>query len=520
MIADTPLILAIDNGTQSVRALLFDGEGNLLGSSKQELEPYFSTQPGWAEQHPQYFWDALGQACQQLWQTTDANPAQVKGVTLTTQRGTVVNLDANGTPLRPAIIWLDQRHADASAPLPAYLRWTFRLLGLTTTIQRFRENCQANWIAQNQPDVWRDTRHFLLLSGYLNYRLTGKFRDSSASQVGYLPYDYKRQTWAGKRNFKWRLMPVRPEQLPQLIAPGETVGPLTAAAAQHLGLPAGLPVLAAASDKACEVLGSGAIAPDTACLSYGTTATVNTTNPRYVEPVRFIPPYPAAIPGQYSTEVMIYRGYWMVSWFKREFGLHERLLAEQRGMAPEQLFDELVNSVGAGSMGLMLQPYWSPGVRQPGPEAKGAIIGFGDVHTRAHLYRAMLEGLAYALREGKERIEKRNGQKIQRLRVAGGGSQSDAAMQLTADIFGLPAERPHTSETSGLGAAITATVGLGIHPDFPTAVARMTRVGAVFNPDPASQALYQQLYREVYLKIYPQLQSLYKTIRRITGYPR
>jgi sugar (pentulose or hexulose) kinase len=171
-------------------------------------------------------------------------------------------------------------------------------------------------------------------------------------------------------------------------------------------------------------------------------------------------------------------------------------------------------------MGLMLQPYWSPGVRQPGPEAKGAIIGFGDVHTRAHLYRAMLEGLAYALREGKERIEKRNGQKIQRLRVAGGGSRSDAAMQLTADIFGLPAERPHTSETSGLGAAITATVGLGIHPDFPTAVARMTRVGAVFNPDPASQALYQQLYREVYLKIYPQLQSLYKTIRRITGYPR
>jgi sugar (pentulose or hexulose) kinase len=111
-------------------------------------------------------------------------------------------------------------------------------------------------------------------------------------------------------------------------------------------------------------------------------------------------------------------------------------------------------------------------VRQPGPEAKGAIIGFGDVHTRAHLYRAMLEGLAYALREGKERIERRNGQKIQRLRVAGGGSQSDAAMQLTADIFGLPAERPHTCETSGLGAAITAMVGLGIHPDFPTAVAK------------------------------------------------
>ncbi|UUZ53606.1 hypothetical protein LP419_33585 [Massilia sp. H-1] len=117
-------------------------------------------------------------------------------------------------------------------------------------------------------------------------------------------------------------------------------------------------------------------------------------------------------------------------------------------------------------MGLMLQPYWTPGIKVPGPEAKGAIIGFGDVHTRAHVYRAILEGLAYALREGKERIEKRSGVAITELRVSGGGSQSDAAMQLTADIFGLPTARPHIYETSGLGAAIDAAVGLGLYPDF------------------------------------------------------
>ena len=118
-------------------------------------------------------------------------------------------------------------------------------------------------------------------------------------------------------------------------------------------------------------------------------------------------------------------------------------------------------------MGLMLQPYWSPGVGIPGPEAKGAVIGFGDVHTRAHLYRAILEGLAYALREGKERSERRSGKAITELRVAGGGSQSDAAMQITADIFGLPASRPHLYETSGLGAAIDAAVGLGCTPTSP-----------------------------------------------------
>jgi sugar (pentulose or hexulose) kinase len=132
----------------------------------------------------------------------------------------------------------------------------------------------------------------------------------------------------------------------------------------------------------------------------------------------------------------------------------------------------------------MLQPYWSPGLKVPGPEAMGAVIGFTDVHTRAHLYRAILEGLAYGLREGKERLEKRRiGTPITELRISGGGSQSDAAMQLTADIFGLPAIRPHVYETSGLGAAIDAAVGLKLHPDFATAVREMTRPGRIFDPE-------------------------------------
>ncbi|PHQ26099.1 carbohydrate kinase [Marinobacter guineae] len=514
-----PLILAIDNGTQSVRALLFDTRGNLVGKGKQEIEPYFSRQPGWAEQHPEYFWEQLGEACRLLWDTTNATPDQVAGVTVTTQRGTVINLDENGQPLRPAIIWLDQRHARVDGPVKGPWSWLFKLARLEDTINRFREKTQANWIAQNEPELWARTRHFLLLSGYLNYRLTGELKDSTGSQVGYLPFDYKKHRWAGPRDFKWQTMPVTPSMLPELVSPGETLGYLTDEASQHLGLNGKLPVIAAASDKACEILGSGGLTPDIGCLSYGTTATINTTSKRYVEPVRLMPPYPSALPGHYSTEVMIYRGFWMVSWFKREFGLREQKIAEQRGIEPETLFDELVESVPAGSMGLMLQPYWSPGVRQPGPEAKGSIIGFGDVHTRSHIYRAILEGLAYALREGKEKIEKRSGVKIKKLRVAGGGSQSDAAMQLTADVFGLPVERPHTYETSGLGAAIDAAVGLGLHPDFDTAVAEMTRVGDVFYPNEKTRDLYQRLYSEVYLRMYPQLQPLYRKIREITGYP-
>ncbi|WP_286801819.1 xylulokinase, partial [Marinobacter sp. UBA2498] len=195
-----PLILAIDNGTQSVRALLFDTSGNLVGKGKQEIEPYFSREPGWAEQHPDYFWEQLAEACQLLWSSTDATPDQVAGVTVTTQRGTVINLDENGQPLRPAIIWLDQRHARVEGPVKGPWGWLFKVARLADTINRFREKTQANWIAQNEPEIWAKTRHFLLLSGYLNYRLTGEFRDSTGSQVGYLPFDYKKHRWAGRRD--------------------------------------------------------------------------------------------------------------------------------------------------------------------------------------------------------------------------------------------------------------------------------------------------------------------------------
>ncbi len=141
------------------------------------------------------------------------------------------------------------------------------------------------------------------------------------------------------------------------------------------------------------------------------------------------------------------------------------------------------------------------------------------MHTRAHVYRAILEGLAYALREGKERIERRSGVRITELRVSGGGSQSDAAMQLTADIFGLPTARPHVYETSGLGAAIDAAVGLGLYPDFASAVANMTRVGRVFEPIEGNRVIYDRLYKEVYKKMYRKLQPLYRDIAKITGYP-
>lgn len=512
-------LLAIDNGTQSVRALLFDLAGNLVGKGKVELEPYYSAHPGWAEQDPEYYWRSLGEACRQLWASVDIDKSQIAGVSLTTQRGTLINVDAAGKPLRPAILWLDQRRADVAGRIQGPWGWLFKLIREEETIDYFRSQAEANWITQQQPEIWARTHKFLLLSGFLTHRLCGRFADSVGSCVAYLPFDYKRLCWAKPSDWKWQAIPVRPDMLPELVKPGKRIGAISAEASRHTGIPEGLPLIAAASDKACEVIGAGGVEPSTACLSYGTTATINTTRAKYLETIPLIPPYPAAIPDHYNTEVMVFRGFWMVSWFKEQFGHAERQRGLELGVEAETLFDELVESVPPGSMGLMLQPFWSPGIREPGLEAKGSIIGFGDVHTRAHLYRAILEGLAYALRQGREKIEQRSGTRIERLRISGGGSQSDAAMQLTADIFNLPAERPHLYETSGLGAAIDCAVGLGLHPDFPTAIAAMTRVGKVFQPNPQAVAVYERLYREVYLRMYRQLRPLYRSIREITGYP-
>jgi sugar (pentulose or hexulose) kinase len=516
------LILSIDNGTQSIRALVFDLRGNLIYKKQVPLQPYVSPEPGWAEQDANYYWKSLCQVCQMLWQETPVSKEAIAGVTITTQRATMINVDKNGKPLRPAIVWLDQRRTSGLKPVGGLWGLAFKLSGMTETVAYLQAEAESNWIRTHQPEIWSKTHKFLFLSGYLTYCLTGRFVDSVGCQVGYIPFDYKNKRWASSwmENWKWDMTKVEPEMLPELVEPAEVMGHITRSAAAETGIPEGLPLIAAAADKACEVLGAGCLEPHIGCLSYGTTATINTTHYKYIEAIPLIPPYPSAVPNAYSLEIQIFRGYWMVSWFKEQFAQLEQQIAESRGVVTETIIEDLLHKVPPGSMGLILQPYWSPGIKEPGPEAKGAVIGFGDVHNRAHLYRAILEGLAYALREGKEREEKRSGVNITELRVSGGGSQSNAAMQLTADIFGLRTARPHIYETSGLGAAIDAAVGLKLHPDFKTAVAEMTRIGEFFEPNMTTHKIYDQLYKRVYKQMYRRLKPLYEEIRSITGYPK
>ena len=513
-------ILSIDCGTQSLRAILFSLEGEILALQKIPYEPYKSINPGWAEQDPEIYWEALKSACHKLKTENPESFKQIAGVGVTTMRDSLVNVDVSGKTLRPVMIWLDNRKAKPVFKPSLGMKLVIWVIGIGDSIKKAQRDGKCNWINQNQPEIWKKTHKILQVSGFLNYRLTGDFKDSVASQIGHIPFDYKKQKWGNPKNlltFSAKLYPIEKSKLPELVKPGELIGKINKTSALETGLPENLPVIACGSDKGCETLGMGILNNKAASLSFGTTATIQTTSKKYLEPIHFMPSYPAVIPGYFNPEVEIFRGFWMVSWFKNEFAHNEILEAEKRGVSAEEVLNELLHQSPPGAMGLMVQPYWSPGLSQP--SAKGAIIGFGDVHKKPHIYRAVIEGLVYSLREGKERIERVSKTKIIKLAVSGGASQSDEICQITADIFNLTVLRGKTAETSGLGAAVLTACGTGNFKSLEEAVHQMVQTKNEFHPNIEHVKLYDQLYKKVYKKMYRKLEPFYHEIRKITGYP-
>ena len=507
-----PLILTFDCGTQSARCMLFNKRGEIRAFSKVEFTPYISEHPGWAEREPDFYWEQLKTAAKQVRKEHPELIEDVLAITLTTMRDTVVNLDKDYRPLRPAILWLDQRQVACKKPLPAAYRLAYRAVGMTEAVEASRACTKSNWIRENQPEIWEKTDKYVLLSCYLIYKMTGNLVDSVASQVGHIPLDYKNKRGMTPNQLKFPIFNVEPEKLPPLVEPGEVLGKLTRQAAEEMGLKEGLKVIATGSDKGCETIGTGCIDESRGSLSFGTTSTIQLTTSRYVEPQQFLPAYPSVMPGMYNPEIEIYRGYWMITWFKNEFAQEERQEALRRGVSPEFLLDQHLHEVPPGSDGLMLQPYWGAGLKNP--EAKGAIIGFTDVHTRVHIYRAIIEGVNYALRDGLETVSNRAKIQVKELTVSGGGSGSDVICQITADMFGMDILRAQTSETSGLGSSIIGFLGLHEFSSMQEAVSQMVQHTSVFHATKEGSEIYDQLF-QVYKGVYPRLKPLYHKLRDI-----
>ncbi len=503
-----PLALTIDFGTQSVRAMIFDKTGAALASAKRPYEPaYFSLKPGYSEQNPRYYWERMCEATKELAQKNPEILARVTTMAMTCFRDSPVFLDKDMNIVRPTILWLDQREA-TDKPKYGFLRTLlFRLTGLTETVLMNSRRTPARWIKQHEPENWEKIAHYVHLSTFLTYLLTGRLIDSSANQTGHFPIDFQKGVWYKDNDLKAPIFGIPRKLLCDLVQPGEQLGEITEESSQQTGLPKGLPMYAAGTDKGCETIGTGCLTNDMASISYGTASSIEVSSRKYIEPEPFLPAYQASIPHLYNMEVQVYRGYWMITWFKKEFGISESAEATIQKMATEEILNKAMLDVEPGSHGLVLQPYWGPSLRHP--EAKGAIIGWSDTHTHIHLYRAIVEGIAYALREGLEGMEKRLHQKIKEIRVSGGGSQSDAICQITADIFGIPVSRIQTFETASLGTAIVAFTSHGDFSSHQEAIQAMVHVSKTFEPNREDHKRYDYLYSDIYTKLYRKLKKFY-----------
>jgi sugar (pentulose or hexulose) kinase len=487
------LVLSLDCGTQSIRGFLFDAEGVLLLKESVEVGEYTAEKPGQAEIDPRRFRDAIAEVCRMIREDRPDLFRRIAGITASCMRECMILVDEQGEAIRPCIVWLDRRTTAVVRPKNPILRNALRLFGVYSMATKSAMVSYTNWLQDNEPENWKKAYKFAYLSSYLNRWLCGRFVDTASAQAGHVAFNSKKFDWAGPLDIKYYLFPLDREKAVDIVDPGTVIGTLTEAAATALGLDPETKVIACASDKACETLGCGCADDRAAVLSFGSQTTIQTTIHRYYEVEPLVPAFAAAVPHCWNAEQQIYRGFWMVRWFIHNLGLQ----TVKEDDESETIMEDYIRTTPPGADGLIIYPYWGACVKRP--DSTGAMVGFKDYHTRAHIYRAMLEGIGYTLKEAMLVMEKKKGSPMEYLVASGGGSQSAVVCQMMASIMDRPIVRMHTYEATGLGAAMTGYVALGRYGSFEDAAAAMTQIAERYEPQPVDALQYRTLYKK-YMK--------------------
>ncbi|WKY43377.1 FGGY-family carbohydrate kinase [Eubacteriaceae bacterium ES2] len=499
------LVLAIDCGTGGIRAILFDAQGNERASTKAVFTGYYSLEDNFKEAAPEMFWDGLVSVVHQMKEECPTEFVKIAALTIACQRDVITVVDENGKPLRDFISWLDRRELEKPLSFSWPYALLFKLIGYTEAANAFSQTCHAHWIKVYEPEIWAKAHKLVFLSTYLINRLSGRIVESRSSVAGHVPFDTKKKEWCKNTDVKAAILNIEADMRFDLVDSCQVIGFLTEEVTKELGFEKPCRVITSGTDKGCETLGIGALTPEIASVSLGTQATLEVTTNRYVEIYPFYPSFPAVSNEGYNPEVTIYHGFWMVDWFIENF------LSDQKEAQVFTLLDQFLKETRPGAGGIIHQPYW--GHEAFHPEARGALIGMTEGHDRRHIYRAIIEGLGFALLAGIELIEKKTKVPITEIGISGGGSISDEIMQIMANIFNRPVYRVQTRETTGLGASMAAFVGLGVYQTLADATAAMVRKKEIFYSDANINALYGKIYHEVYQKMYGRLKPLYKLLK-------
>jgi sugar (pentulose or hexulose) kinase len=504
------LVIGIDSSTTACKAIVWDCQGNLVTQGRASLALQ-TPRPVWHEQPAEDWWTAACQALQMV--TGQVDGRRLAGLCITHQRETFVPVNEQGYPLRNAILWMDVRSGPYLAGLAeVYDRDTFhkvtgKPLNGNLTIGKIA------WLRENEPEIFNQTHRYLDTHAFLVQHLTGFARTGwgCADPTGL--FDIQKNTWAEEL---LAAVGVHADQFPQVYPPGAVLGTVTAAAALSTGLPEGLPVVAGIGDGQACGLGANITSPGDTYLNLGTAVISGTFSKDCLTSSAFRTMC-GGIAGTYLLETVILGGTYTITWFIKNFSCPSFLgiatspaSLNQDGNAPsaEDALEELARQIPPGAEGLLLVPYWNSAMNPYwDASASGIVVGWRGVHQRQHLYRAILEGIAFEQRFHTLGVETELQHPVRRFIAMGGGARSDLWCQIIADVTGKPVLRTATHEAAALGAGILAAAGVGLFPGVRQAAEAMTQTQPQgFEPDIQRGLFYRQIYQEVYIHLFPALQ--------------
>ncbi|MDD2522612.1 MAG: xylulokinase [Anaerolineaceae bacterium] len=492
--------LGIDVSTTSSKALIIDQNGEVLGTTTSP-HTLSSPKPLWSEQDPEEWWQAVIQSIQQVITQTNIQSTEIDAIGLTGQMHGLVLLDEHGEVLRPAILWNDQRcqpqcdeiHQKVGKERFIQISGNVALPGFTAP--------KILWVAENEPEVYTRARHVLLPKDFIRYKLTGEYAMDKADGSGTVLFDLNARDWSDEL---LDTLGIPREWMPPTYEGPEITGRVTGTAAALTGLSPWTPVTAGGGDQAAGAVGVGAVEPGIVGLVVGTSGVIFATTPEpLIEPEGRLHAFCHAVPGLWHFMGVMLSAAGSLQWYRDTLAL-------------EMSFDELLleaESVPAGSEGLLFLPYLS-GERTPHPDplARGAFIGLTLRHSRGHMTRAVLEGVAFGLKDCFNLILNAGLQQISQVRASGGGTKGALWRQILADVLESELVSVNTTEGGAFGAALLAGVGLGAWSDVQTACRETIHVTGTTTPNPENYPAYRASY-QVYSQLYPLLKNTFQQLK-------
>jgi xylulokinase len=491
MWSEMDLLLGIDAGTTSVKAGLFSPDRQLLAVARQEY-PLDTPLADRAELDPQVYWSACVQTVRRAVEAAGADPRAVRALAVSSQGETTITVDRSGRALYPAIVWIDNRATRQAGDLARqFSDRVYEVTGIQEIVPTWTA-CKLLWLRENEPEVFAEAWRFMLVQDYLIYRLTGRTVTDGAVACTTCLYDIRRHAW-------WPEMlaavGVGAGRLPEIVQPGSAVGTLSASAAEALGLERSTLVVTGGMDQAAGAIGAGNISPGIISESTGAALAIQAsiTDPT-LDRDRILPVYCHSRPGMYLFVPVCPTAGMALKWLRDAFFQPEVQMARDSSADAYDLMTAMAAGVNPGADGLVMLPHlmgaFSP---VPNPAARGSFTGFTLSHQRAHFVRAVLEAVAYMLRQNLQSL-RRVGVPVRELRSTGGGSRSELWNQIKADVCQVPVLTLAGEDTALLGDAILAGVACGVFPSIEAGCEAMVVAKQVFHPGPDAGA-YQESYR-------------------------